>query len=141
MNSAGQIVFVAFIAPSAGPRDAARKLHEDAGLKFVECYISASVETCEARDVKGMYAKARAGTLPNFTGISAPYDVPKNADLIIDTGAKSMNQCMIAMQRHMINNGIISDGSSASRVVDTLICQPTEAEFEAISKMPALEID
>lgn len=86
---AGQIVFVAFIAPEAGPRDKARETHEAAGLTFQEVYISASLEVCEKRDTKGLYKKARAGVIPNFTGVSAPYDAPKNG-LNIDTGANTL---------------------------------------------------
>jgi adenylyl-sulfate kinase len=73
-NLAGVIVFVAFISPYAKDRDFAKNLHKEAGLKFFECHISASLEVCEARDVKGLYKKARAGIIPVFTGISDPYD-------------------------------------------------------------------
>ena len=73
---AGQIVFVAFISPYAADRDFAKEVHEKAGLKFYECHISASLEVCEGRDVKGLYKKARDGVIPNFTGVSAPYEEP-----------------------------------------------------------------
>lgn len=73
---AGSIVFVAFISPYSKDRDFAKNLHRDAGLKFYECHISASLEVCEGRDVKGLYKKARAGIIPNFTGVSDPYQEP-----------------------------------------------------------------
>ena len=83
---AGLIVFVAFISPYAEARDNAKKIHREADLPFFECHISASLEVCEGRDVKGLYKKARAGTIPNFTGISDPYEAPKDCDLNINTG-------------------------------------------------------
>ena len=93
-NMAGQIVFVAFIAPEAAARNMAKQLHADAGLKFVETYISASLEVCEERDVKGLYKKARAGVIPNFTGVSAPYDAPTVPELDVNTGANDIATCV-----------------------------------------------
>jgi len=72
----------------------AKQLHADAGLKFVETYISASLEVCEGRDVKGLYAKARAGVIPNFTGVSAPYDAPTVPELDVNTGANDIATCV-----------------------------------------------
>ena len=86
-NMAGVIVFVAFISPYSKDRDFAKQLHKDAGLKFFECHISASLEVCEGRDVKGLYKKARAGLIPSFTGISDPYQEPENCELNVNTGA------------------------------------------------------
>lgn len=88
---AGQIVFVAFISPYAKDRDFAKKIHRDAGLNFFEGYISASLEVCEGRDVKGLYKKARAGQIPNFTGISDPYEAPPNLDFEVNTGELSLD--------------------------------------------------
>ena len=86
-NMAGVIVFVAFISPYSKDRDFAKNLHAEAGLKFFECHISASLEVCEGRDVKGLYKKARAGDIPKFTGISDPYEAPTHGDLDVNTGA------------------------------------------------------
>ena len=90
---AGQICFVAFISPYSKDRDFARKVHADAGLKFYECHISASLEVCEGRDVKGLYKKARDGIIPNFTGISDPYEEPASPELDVNTGELSLDQC------------------------------------------------
>lgn len=90
---AGQIVFVAFISPYEAHRNLAKQAHADAGLKFFECHISASLEVCEGRDVKGLYKKARAGIIPNFTGVSDPYEAPPNPDLNINTGELSIDVC------------------------------------------------
>ena len=89
----GQICVVAFISPYARDRDAARRLHAADGLPFFECHLAASLEVCEARDVKGLYAKARAGVIKNFTGVSDPYEAPKKPELRLETGTNSVDAC------------------------------------------------
>lgn len=88
----GQIVFVAFISPYSAGRNFARQIHQDAGLNFAEVYVSASLEVCESRDVKGLYQKAREGVIKNFTGISDPYEAPENPEVNVDTGALNIEQ-------------------------------------------------
>jgi len=100
-NMAGQIVFVAFISPYSKDRDFAKELHAKAGLSFFECHISASLEVCEGRDVKGLYAKARAGVIPKFTGISDPYEAPTNPDLNVNTGEMTIPQATAFVIKHM----------------------------------------
>ena len=90
----GQICFVAFISPYAKDRDFARRIHAEVGMPFIECHIAASLEVCEERDVKGLYAKARAGIIKNFTGISDPYEPPANPELHVDTGKYSLEECI-----------------------------------------------
>ena len=87
----GQICFVAFISPYAKDRDFARRIHGEANLPFIECHIAASLEVCEQRDVKGLYAKARAGIIKNFTGVSDPYEAPSNPELHVDTGKHDLD--------------------------------------------------
>ena len=83
MMEAGFIIMTAFISPFREDRIAVRNLIPNGD--FIEIYCKASLETCEARDVKGLYKRARAGEIKNYTGIDSPYEVPENADLIIDT--------------------------------------------------------
>ncbi|GGD75987.1 adenylyl-sulfate kinase [Paenibacillus nasutitermitis] len=80
---AGMFVIAAFISPDEGDRASVRGRF--AGGEFLEVYVKCSLQECERRDPKGLYKKAREGTIPNFTGISAPYDVPDKPDLVIDT--------------------------------------------------------
>jgi bifunctional enzyme CysN/CysC len=80
---AGIIVITAFISPYRGDRTKAREATSEGG--FHEVYIKADLETCEERDPKGLYRKARAGTIKEFTGVSAPYEPPDAADLVVDT--------------------------------------------------------
>jgi bifunctional enzyme CysN/CysC len=88
MNEAGLICICAFLAPSAAVRDKARQaVGPD---RFFEVYLSAPVETCREREENGMYAKADAGEIPDFPGVSAPYEAPSNPDLVLDTGGESV---------------------------------------------------
>lgn len=81
----GQVCFVAFISPYSKDRDFGKKIHRDANIPFYECFINSSLDVCESRDVKGLYKKARAGEIKNFTGISDPYEAPENPDLEVRT--------------------------------------------------------
>ena len=87
---AGFIVITAFISPYRKDRELARQV---AGDFFNEIYIKADVTTCEKRDPKGHYQLARTGKIPEFTGVSAPYEEPNNPDLIVDTNNHSVDQC------------------------------------------------
>jgi adenylylsulfate kinase len=88
---AGVITLTAFISPFRSDRDRVRSLvmHED----FIEIYCDAPLEVCEARDVKGLYKKARAGEIKAFTGISSPYEPPESPELVIDTGRRPLDEC------------------------------------------------
>ena len=87
-NEAGIIVLSAFISPLESDRNQARKI---IGVdNFIEVFVHCPLKICEKRDVKGLYAKARKGLLPNFTGIDSPFEPPKQPDIIIKTKAESM---------------------------------------------------
>ena len=92
MNDAGLIVITAFISPYREDRAMARAaIGAD---RFAEVHLSTSLETCEQRDPKGLYAKARRGDIAEFTGVSAPYEAPEAAALRLDTGALSVEQAV-----------------------------------------------
>lgn len=90
MAQAGLICITAFISPYREDRERARKA---AGDKFFEVYIKADVAMCEERDPKGLYKKARAGEIPEFTGVSAPYEEPESPELVVDT-AETFGDCL-----------------------------------------------
>jgi 3'-phosphoadenosine 5'-phosphosulfate synthase len=138
-NMAGNIVFVAFISPYGADRDFAKNLHREADLPFYECYISASLEVCETRDVKGLYKKARTGEVKFFTGVSAPYEAPKDYDLDINTGAMPIEQCKNIVVAKMVSEGIIKDNSKP-RVVPTLVAG-NAAKIAEAAGLPKLEIN
>ena len=90
MLDAGLIIICAFISPNCEDRLAIKKVvGED---RFVEVYVNCTVEVCEKRDVKGLYAKARKGIIPNFTGVSAPYDPPVLPDIELRTGEETVEE-------------------------------------------------
>ncbi|MBO7543175.1 adenylyl-sulfate kinase [bacterium] len=85
----GTIVGVAFISPYREDRERARKIVESSGLKFLEIYVKCPLAVCEQRDPKGLYKKARAGEIKNFTGLDAPYEEPQNCELVLDSSLRS----------------------------------------------------
>ncbi len=90
MNDAGLIVLASFISPFARDRENARRI---IGKDFIEIYVSTPLAECEKRDIKGLYKKARSGEIPNFTGISSPYEAPEHAEITIDT-SQSVEACV-----------------------------------------------
>jgi adenylylsulfate kinase len=92
MLEAGHITLTAFISPFKLERNLARQIvaKED----FIEIYCKCDIDICEQRDVKGFYQKARLGQLPNFTGISSPYEVPENPELVLDTAQWGIHECV-----------------------------------------------
>lgn len=105
MIEAGVITLTAFISPFKSDRHAARSLvpHGD----FLEIYCQCSLETCEQRDVKGLYKKARAGQIPHFTGIDSPYEAPENPELTIDTENLALEDCVQQVIHLLAERGII----------------------------------
>lgn len=89
--NAGVIALTAFISPS---REDRQKVRELVGDDFIEIYCDCPLEVCEERDVKGLYKRARAGEIEEFTGISAPYDIPESPEIVVDTsGRTSLDAC------------------------------------------------
>jgi adenylylsulfate kinase len=87
--NAGLVTICSFISPTDDIRKMAKEIIGDG---YVEVYVDCPVEVCEERDVKGLYAKARKGEIPDFTGISAPFDIPKKPDLAVDTANQSLEE-------------------------------------------------
>jgi len=106
MIEAGFIVMTAFISPYREDRIAVRNLISNDD--FIEIYCKASLQTCETRDVKGLYKRARAGEIKNYTGINSPYEVPKNADLIIDTEQETIEDSVSIIINFLKKKTIIS---------------------------------
>lgn len=92
MVDAGILVFAAFITPYRESRAFIRTLMAE--MPYYECYVKSSLQTCESRDPKGLYKKARAGIISNMTGISSPYEEPECPDLILDTDQVSVQACV-----------------------------------------------
>ena len=106
---AGTIVLTAFISPYRTDRDQARGLIADG--RFVEVFVDCPLEVCEERDTKGLYKKARAGEIKEFTGISAPYEPPLNPEVTVDTAALSIEECARAVVTVLIKAGLVPAGN------------------------------
>jgi adenylyl-sulfate kinase len=89
LEEQGQVVIMGLIAPYHQTRREMRELCN----RFLEVYLNASLEVCRERDVKGLYAKAERGEIASFTGLSAPYEVPENPNLVLDTSALPVEEC------------------------------------------------
>ncbi|MFH5806545.1 adenylyl-sulfate kinase [Alienimonas sp. DA493] len=102
---AGLLTMTAFISPYREDRDQVRALFDEG--KFVEVYVKASLETCEGRDPKGLYKKARAGEIKGFTGIDAPYEEPENAELTLDSDGKDVDTLAAEVVDYLEANGYL----------------------------------
>jgi adenylylsulfate kinase len=108
MNDAGLIVITALISPMCEDRAMARGIIGPG--KFIETYLSASVDTCARRDPKGLYAKARAGEITSFTGVSAPYEAPADPELKIDTAMLTPAESVANILGYLRENGLANAG-------------------------------
>ena len=106
MVEAGLIVMTAFISPFREDRDTVRKLFHN--VNFIEIYCKASLETCEARDVKGLYKRARAGEIKNYTGIDSPYEDPVNPEIIVDTDKEKLEESVTKILSFLEANSLIN---------------------------------
>lgn len=105
MNDAGLIVFTALISPLREDRTMARSIiGED---RFIEVHVSTCLEVCESRDPKGLYGKARAGEIPRFTGVSAPYEAPENPDFRIDTNQGGLQESVGQLMAFLTQRGLV----------------------------------
>lgn len=105
LADAGLITLTAFISPYREDRGRVRDILEDG--EFIEVYAKASVETCEQRDPKQLYKKARAGEIKNFTGIDAPYEAPEHAEIVVDTETTSVEEAVQQILEYLEEKQII----------------------------------
>lgn len=103
---AGVIALTAFISPFQADRQQARELVPDGD--FIEIHVKCPLEVCETRDPKGLYKKARAGLIKGYTGISSPYEIPENPEIVIDTSIRDIDQCVMQIIDYLILKQIIA---------------------------------
>jgi len=103
---AGVIAMTAFISPFKEDRNLARRLVSQGD--FIEIYCKASLKTCESRDVKGLYKRARAGEIKNYTGIDSPYEAPESPELIINTEGESLENSVAKVIDFLKFKGIVA---------------------------------
>ena len=104
-SDAGLLTLTAFIGPFRSNRAVVRELLGD---RFVEVHVKASVEVCESRDPKGLYQKARAGEIKDFTGISSPYEAPESPEIEVDTGELSIEDSVAQVIGYLSDAGLIA---------------------------------
>ncbi len=104
MVEAGLIVIASFISPFRAERQMVREI---LGASFREVYVEASLAACEERDPKGLYKRARAGQIPQFTGISSPYEPPESPDVRLDTTVSTVDECAHQMRDYLANGGVL----------------------------------
>ena len=102
----GNIVVCTFISPFKRDRDFVRSLFPEGS--FFEIFVKASIDTCEARDPKGLYKKARSGEIAEFTGITSPYEDPMNAEMVLDTDSAEQAECLGMLKQMIIDRGIVN---------------------------------
>src|SRR5262249_20714224 len=105
-TDAGVLNLTAFISPYRADRDRIRALMKPGG--FIEVYVDCPLAECDPRDVKGRQAKARAGKIPEFTGISAPYEVPEKPEIVLPTAELSEQQSVAKLLDYLERNGYIA---------------------------------
>jgi adenylylsulfate kinase len=105
MADAGLVVLLSFISPFRADRDNARKII--APYPFIEIFVNTPLAVCEQRDPKGLYRKARAGVIPEFTGISSPYEEPLNPEIILDTSLNNVQECKEAVIGYIFENHLL----------------------------------
>lgn len=103
--NAGLLTLSAFISPYRVDRDAVREILPEG--QFIEIFVDASLETCEARDPKGLYKKARAGEIKGFTGIDDPYEAPQNPELVLDSNSHSVDELAAQVVSFLEENGYL----------------------------------
>ncbi len=105
----GVLTMTSFISPYRTDRDRVRALHVEGSLPFIEVYLATPIATCEQRDPKGLYKKARAGQLKNFTGIDDPYEAPLNPEVTLDATSTSPQQAAALLIEYLGKQGLLGD--------------------------------
>ena len=103
----GVIALSSFVSPYREDRDTVRQLHEAAGMDFIEVFVDVPLDVAESRDPKGLYKKARAGEIKNFTGIDDPYEAPLNAEVILNSHEMSLQEEVDTLLNVLRERGII----------------------------------
>lgn len=140
----GTIALCAFVSPYKKDRDLARRLHQEAGLPFLEIFVDTPIEECESRDTKGLYKKARAGLIKGFTGIDQPYEAPDNPDVIIKTMDKSIGESIDILVHVMQQKGILPkwpQETSGELFVSPERVDEVRSEAESLQSLEVTDLD
>ena len=108
------VALTSFISPYRADRATARELHKSRSIPFIEIYVHVPLSVAESRDPKGLYAKARKGEIKEFTGISAPYEEPENAEIVIKSGEKSVEEEVVQIVKYLEEKQLLVGAKKAS---------------------------
>ena len=133
---AGLVCLSSFISPFREDRAQARRIHEENGLPFVEVFVDTPLETCEERDTKGLYKKARQGLIRGFTGIDSAYEPPEKPDIVLKTAECTKEECLAQVIDHLRERGILP--YSVVKTVRELFIPETQRE-SALAEARTLE--
>lgn len=144
----GHVTLCSFVSPFEEDRRIARKIHETAGLPFFEVFVDASLKICESRDVKGLYKKARQGSIKSFTGIDQTYECPSQPDLILNTENSTLEGSTMCLMQFLHSRGILPDLPSSSFSIvrelflqgDQLALAKNEAETLPVLMLNELDV-
>ena len=104
----GVLVLASVISPFAETRDAVRRLHTDKGARFLEVHVATPVDVCSERDVKGLYAKQKAGELSGLTGVDAPYEPPTAPDAVVPTHEQTLDESVAQLHALLVAQGVLA---------------------------------
>ncbi|XP_046980719.1 bifunctional 3'-phosphoadenosine 5'-phosphosulfate synthase isoform X2 [Schistocerca americana] len=138
----GVVALCSFVSPFAADREMARKIHKESDLPFFEVFVDTPLNVCEQRDVKGLYKKARQGSIKGFTGVDQAYEKPENPDLVVKTVNSSVEESTMQVVEFLQEHGIIPPTLKASDEVHELFVPENRlaAAKEEAEHLPALEI-
>lgn len=142
----GVVSICSFVSPFAEDREMARRIHKDADLKFFEIYVDTSLEVCESRDVKGLYKKARQGTIQGFTGVTQAYEAPENPDLSVPTEGLTVRQSTFKVIKLLEDENIIpkfikDDEPIPELFVPDHLRASVEAEAKTLPSIPITTVE
>ena len=106
------VTLTSFISPYRSDRDLARTLHNSRSIRFIEIYVHVPLSIAESRDPKGLYAKARKGEIKEFTGISAPYEEPEDAEIVVKSGEKRVEEAVLQICEYLEGTGLLTRGDA-----------------------------
>jgi len=136
----GIVALASFISPYRSDRDLVRAIHDKAGLSFFEIYVGTPLNVCEQRDPKGLYKKARAGQIKEFTGIDSEYQVPEKPDLVLGTEGESVEVCVAKVLALLEQHDVIP--SSAPNPTELFVAESeVEAKTAEAATLPRINID
>ncbi|KAK7603187.1 hypothetical protein V9T40_003186 [Parthenolecanium corni] len=138
----GTVTLCSFVSPFEKDREMARKIHDAADLPFFEIFVDTPINVCEERDVKGLYKKARAGSIKSFTGLDQAYEVPKNPDVIVKTVDCTIEESMLQVIKLLEDNEIIPVQSRHCDIVPELFVPENKLMSlkRELLELPSLEI-